>query len=126
MLYKHTILEHPEEENIQFEMEITGLFEDALTRQAYEAVRIKNCKKSDIYNSKSQFSHPPITRIVVDRNKNKANTVEQEFKWASNFILVVKWRHIFWIDGSVQNISTEEEIISQKYYAVKNLSTLCN
>ena len=76
MLYKHKILEHPEEENIQFKMEITGLFEDALTRQANEAVRIKNCKKSEILNSKSQFSHPPITRIVVDRKKNKANSVQ--------------------------------------------------
>ena len=69
MLYKHKILEHPEEENIEFKMEITGLFKDALTRQANEAVRIKNCEKSEILNSKSQFSHPPITRIVVDRKK---------------------------------------------------------
>ena len=59
MLYKHKILEHPEEENISFKMEITGLFKDALTRQANEAVRIKNCKKSEILNSKSQFNHPP-------------------------------------------------------------------
>ena len=76
MLYKHKILEHPEEENIQYKMEITGLFEDALTRQANEAVCIKNCKKSEILNSKSQFSHPPITRIVVDRKKNNANSVQ--------------------------------------------------
>ena len=79
MLYKHKILEHTEEENIEFKMEITGLFKDALTRQANEAVRIKNCAKSEILNSKSQFNHPPITRIVVDRkNKhNKANSVQK-------------------------------------------------
>ena len=76
MLYKHKILEHPGEENIQFKMEITGLFDDALTRQANEAVRIKNCKKSEILNSKSQFNQPPISRIVVDRNKKKANSVQ--------------------------------------------------
>ena len=73
MLYRHKILEHTEEENIEFKMEITGLFKDALTRQANEAVRIKNCGKSEILNSKSQFNHPPITRIVVDR---KANTIK--------------------------------------------------
>ena len=71
MLYKHKILEHPDEEKIEFKMEITGLFKDALTRQANEAVRIKNCEKSEILNSKSQFNHPPITRIVVDREKRK-------------------------------------------------------
>ena len=78
MLYKHKILEHPEEENVSFKMEITGLFKDALTRQANEAVRIKNCKKSEILNSKSQFNHPPITRIIVDRKKNfKANSTQK-------------------------------------------------
>jgi hypothetical protein len=61
-------------------MGITGLFKDALTRQANEAVRIKNCEKSEILNSKSQFNHPPITRIVVDRkNKhNKANSAQHK------------------------------------------------
>ena len=80
MLYKHKVLEHPQEENIEFKMEITGLFKDALTRQANEAVRIKNCEKSEILNSKSQFNHPPITRIVVDRkNKwNKANSAQHK------------------------------------------------
>ena len=80
MLYKHKLLEHPQEENIEFKMEITGLFKDALTRQANEAVRIKNCEKSEILNSKSQFNHPPITRIVVDRkNKwNKANSAQHK------------------------------------------------
>ena len=67
MLYKHKLLEHPEEEDVQFKMEITGLFKDALTRQANEATRIKNCKPGEILNSKSEFNHPPITRIVVDR-----------------------------------------------------------
>ena len=79
-LYKHKILEHPEEDNIEFKMEIIGLFKDALTRQANEAVRIKNCEKSEILNSKSQFNHPPITRIVVDRKKknNKANSAQHK------------------------------------------------
>ena len=34
MLFKHKVLEHPEEENVHFKMEITGLFHDAL-REAY-------------------------------------------------------------------------------------------
>ena len=45
MLYKHRILEHPEEENIHFKMEITRLYKDALTKQANEDVRIKDWEK---------------------------------------------------------------------------------
>ena len=36
MLYKHKLLEHSGEENVNFKVEITGLFKDALTRQANE------------------------------------------------------------------------------------------
>ena len=55
------------EENVQLKMEINVLFKDGLTRQANEAIPIKNCKPEEILNSKSEFNHPPITRIVVDR-----------------------------------------------------------
>ena len=47
-------------------MEITGTFKDALSRQAEEAVRIQARKPSESMNSKSQFNHPPIARIVVE------------------------------------------------------------
>ena len=51
----------------------------ALTRQANEAIRIKNCEKSEILNSKSQFNHPPISRIVVEKSKKtKANSLNQK------------------------------------------------
>ena len=74
---KHKILEHTEDENIKFKMEITGLYKDALTRQANEAIRIKNCEKSEILNSKSQFNHPPISRIVDEKSKKtKANSLK--------------------------------------------------
>ena len=69
MLYKHKYLEHPEENNVKFKIEIPGLFGHALSRQADEAVRIKNCKKSELLNSKSQFNNAPITRIVIDRKR---------------------------------------------------------
>ena len=59
----------PVEENVHFKMEIIGLFHYALTRQADEAVRIKNCKKFEILNSKSQFNNALITRIVIDRKR---------------------------------------------------------
>ena len=52
VLYKHKILEHKDEE-MDFKMEITGVFKDALSRQADEAVRIQNRKTSESLNSKS-------------------------------------------------------------------------
>ena len=52
---------------MEVEMEITGVFKDALSRQADEAVRIKSRKNSELMNSKSEFNHPPIARIVVEK-----------------------------------------------------------
>ena len=72
-LYKHKTLEH-EEEEMEVSMEITGLFKDALSRQADEAVRIKSRNNDELMNSKSEFNHPPIARIVVEK-KSKFNNL---------------------------------------------------
>ena len=45
------------------------VFKDALSKQADEAVRIKSRKSKS--KSKSEFNHPPIARIVVEKSKNK-------------------------------------------------------
>ena len=66
VLYKHKVLEHSNEE-VEFKMEITGVFRDALSRQAEESVRIQARKGSELMNSKSQFNHPPIARVVVEK-----------------------------------------------------------
>ena len=66
VLYKHKLTEHRNEE-VNFKMEITGTFKDALSRQAEEAVRIQARNPSESMNSKSQFNHPPIARIVVEK-----------------------------------------------------------
>ena len=72
VLYKHKIVEHKDEE-VDFKMEITGIFKDALSRQAEESVRIQARKPSELMNSKSQFNHPPIARIVVGKNPKRFN-----------------------------------------------------
>jgi hypothetical protein len=71
VLYKHKVLEH-NNEDVEFKMEITGVFQDALSRQAEESVRIQSRKGSELMNSKSQFNHPPIARVVVEK-KSKHN-----------------------------------------------------
>ena len=66
VLYKHKLVEH-ENEDVDFAMEITGVFSDALSRQADEAVRIHARKNEELMNSKSEFNHPPIARVVVQK-----------------------------------------------------------
>ena len=59
-------------------MEIVKTFKDALTRQAHEAVRINNLEKTEVLNSKTEFNHPRIARITVERkNENKNHKLAQ-------------------------------------------------
>ena len=69
IMYKHKLMEHSDED-MEFKMEITKVFKDPLTRQANEAVRISSRNKNEILNSKSQFNHPPVARVVVEGRKN--------------------------------------------------------
>ena len=68
VLYKHKLLEH-KYENVQYKFEITQKFKDALTRQANEAVRINSRNNSELLNSKSEFNHPPVARVIVEKSK---------------------------------------------------------
>lgn len=66
VLFKHAKCEH-RNENVQFKMEITKKFKDALSRQANEAVRIFNRSSDQLLNSKAEFNHPPLARVVVEK-----------------------------------------------------------
>ena len=66
VLYKHKMLEH-KDEDLEYKMEITGVFRDALSRQADESVRIQARKNTELINSKSEFNHPPIARVIVEK-----------------------------------------------------------
>ena len=74
VLYKHKLSDHKNEDVI-FEMKISGIFKDALSRQANEAVRINSRKNGEILNSKSEFNHPPVARVVVENKKKKMPTI---------------------------------------------------
>ena len=65
-LFKHKQKMHQNEEKIEISMKITQKFKDPLTRQANEAVRINN-RKSGLLNSKSEFNHPPIARVILEK-----------------------------------------------------------
>ena len=67
---KHKMSDHPNED-MTFKMEITNRFKDSLTRQANEAVRIYSRPPHELLDSKSEFNHPPLARVVVDKMKKK-------------------------------------------------------
>ena len=50
-------------------MEITKKFHDALTRQANEAVRISSRPDQELLNSKAEFNHPPLARVVIEKKR---------------------------------------------------------
>jgi hypothetical protein len=66
VLHKHKQMEHMNED-VEYGLEITGIFKDPLTRQANESVRIYNRKGSELLNSKSEFNHPPTARVMVEK-----------------------------------------------------------
>ena len=73
VLFKHKMSDH-KNEKVKFKFEITNKFKDALTRQADESVRINMREKSELLNSKNEFNHPPIARIIVEKRKYNAGT----------------------------------------------------
>ena len=78
VIFKHKQKEHLNEE-MSIRMEITKKFKDPLTRQANEAVRIANRSKNpgELLNSKSEFNHPPLARVVVEKRNFGKNNVSK-------------------------------------------------
>ena len=66
VLLKHKMTDH-QNENVQFKMEITNKFKDALTRQANEAVRIYSHPSHESLNSKSVLTTHPLTGLWLIR-----------------------------------------------------------
>ena len=75
---------HPLDEDVEYGLEITGMFKDALTGQANESVRIYGRKGSEILNSKSEFNHPPTARVVVEKKQKYENKANQAQFWKMN------------------------------------------
>ena len=77
VLLKHKMSDHPAE-NVKFKMEITKQFKDALTRQANEAVRLYSRPGHEVLNSKSEFNHPPLNRVVVEKKRKWLKVCQKE------------------------------------------------
>ena len=68
ILYKHVLNDHEnEEENVDFQMKITGKFTNPLTRQIDKSLRIRNRLPETLLNSKAEFHGPCIKRKVLEK-----------------------------------------------------------
>ena len=66
-IYKHIKNDHTEEEeNVTFQMKVTGRFKSAMARQIDEGIRIQNKHPNALLNSKSEFYGPAIRRKVLE------------------------------------------------------------
>ena len=67
-MVKHWFLEHPSETDPpKFEFKIIGRYNDCLTRQIKEAVRIQN--RPGTVNSKGEFGGGRIPRLKIDKSE---------------------------------------------------------
>ena len=65
-MVKHWLLAHPEEENMPvFRFQIVASFQDCLTRQVAESVRIDR-RMGKVLNSKTEYSRCKLPRLTVD------------------------------------------------------------
>ena len=66
-MVKHIELHHKNDETKpKFKIQITGTFNDALSRQADESIRINNVKQTDKrMNSRSEFNSAPQSRVQL-------------------------------------------------------------
>ena len=110
-------------------MEITHKFKDALTRQANEAVRIYSRPSPELLNSKSEFNHPPLARVVVQKKTTWAVT-----KWIFKIETLVNFHSSTELQTLVRTlgiifrgIAVNRRRISRKRFAKVPLSLeLCN
>ena len=66
-LIKHKQTDQPAEK-VTFGFHILKKFKDPLTRQAEKGIRIFNQDSNvKILNSKSEFNHPPMSRIRIQK-----------------------------------------------------------
>ena len=71
VIFKHKESDHPNEK-MEMKMIISGTFQDALSRQCNEAVRIHRRSAHTLLNSKSEMNHPKVARITVVKKPNAA------------------------------------------------------
>ena len=81
-LAKHNLVSHTDDKKkVRFNMKITKVFKDPLTRQANEGVKIfRSANEASVLNSKSEFNHPPTNRVTISNRRNSANSTKPNIR----------------------------------------------
>ena len=67
---------------------MVGSYQDAMTRQIAEAVRI-DLRGEDVLNSKSEYSRCKIPRLVIDQDDWRINKKKEKAELEPKFVEVV-------------------------------------
>ena len=68
-MVKHWLTDHPQEESLPvFKFKVVASFQDALSRQVAESVRI-DMRGGQVLNSKTEYSRCRLPRLTIDRNE---------------------------------------------------------
>jgi hypothetical protein len=69
-LWKHSVNEHGSNKEVKYVMRILKTYgADNITRKVNEAIRISNHEGISL-NSRAEFRHPTVPRLVIQRNAN--------------------------------------------------------
>ena len=93
---------------MEIKMKITKKFKDPLSRQANEGVRISNRRKIELMNSKTEFNHPPIARITVEKQKGTKKKSPQNYDRSKSEF----GRALQKTSGSLLHSGTEHSLIN--------------
>ena len=79
-MLKHARQCHEKEDphGVRFHMKVLEFHKSSLERQISEAVLIQKHRRSgNILNSKSEYNHPPVARIVIEKRKFDAPKISK-------------------------------------------------
>ena len=77
-MIKHWQIDHPElPEPPKFKFKVVASFQDALTRQVSEAVRI-DLRGSGVLNSRSEYSRCRLPRLMIDTEEWRVKKKEEK------------------------------------------------
>ena len=106
-MVKHWLSSHRELNSPpKFRVEVVGSYQDAMTRQIAEAVRI-DLRGEDVLNSKSEYSRCKIPLLVIDQDDWRINKKKEKAELEPKMVeVVVEVTE----DGEETTVVLEEEI----------------
>ena len=77
-MWKHQVLEHPDQQKVKFKMKVIKQHRSAFQRQVHEAVLIQLNSGGEILNSRGEYNRCNLPRLAVMFGENESNNQEEE------------------------------------------------